>query len=210
MIKYKMSAFEEDDFDGLKFEAETLGEGQMLDGKLFSCSMFTCCDFSNSEIRNCTFRNCQFVNCNMSLTKFNGTRMDGVQFLDCQLMGIDWTVMLWPRRVTRKRHAFGVFFERCVLNYSIFIGLDMYQASFKGCSLKEVGFEDADMEEAVFDDADLMMATFRNTNLSGADLSSASNYNINVMANRLKKTKFSLPEAISLLYAMDVEIIHNS
>jgi len=93
------------------------------------------------------------------------------------------------------------------MNYSIFIGLYMYQAMFNECSLKESCFEDADLEKAIFHNTDLTSATFNNTNLTKADLSTAKNYNINVGANKLHKAKFSLPEAMSLLYSMDIEIV---
>jgi hypothetical protein len=42
------------------------------------------------------------------------------------------------------------------------------------------------------------------TNLSGADFSHATNDAIDPTANRLKKTAFTLPEALSLLEAFDI------
>jgi hypothetical protein len=40
--------------------------------------------------------------------------------------------------------------------------------------------------------------------LSDADLSQARNYMVDPSKNILKKAKFSLPEAMSLLYCMDI------
>jgi hypothetical protein len=45
---------------------------------------------------------------------------------------------------------------------------------------------------------------FLDTNLSYADFSKAVNYVIDPRANRLKKTVFSMPEAMSLLSAFDI------
>jgi fluoroquinolone resistance protein len=42
--------------------------------------------------------------------------------------------------------------------------------------------------------------------LSGADLSQARNYMIDPGLNELKKAKFSLPEAMALLYNMDITL----
>ena len=48
---------------------------------------------------------------------------------------------------------------------------------------------------------------FGNTKLVEADLSRARNYQIDPGNNNLKAAKFSLPEAMALLYSMDIEII---
>ncbi len=45
---------------------------------------------------------------------------------------------------------------------------------------------------------------FLDTNLSYADFSKAVNYVIDPRANRLKKTVFSMPEAMSLFFAFDI------
>ena len=45
---------------------------------------------------------------------------------------------------------------------------------------------------------------FNHTNLTEADFSDATHYNISAVDNTLKKTRFSLPEAISLLYSLDI------
>lgn len=48
---------------------------------------------------------------------------------------------------------------------------------------------------------------FSNTNLTEADLSAARNYHITPGQNVLKRAKFSLPEAMSLLYSLDIDLI---
>lgn len=193
-------------FDGERIESIIFNNGRILDDKMFISSTFVDCDFSNAEITNCVFSDCDFINCNLSMCNLKGTKIDDVSFKDCQLMGIDFTVMRWPK-IARKKGKFAVSFDHCVLNYSIFIGMNMYMAHFTDCSLKEVCFEETDLEKAVFDNVDLSSAIFNNTNLSGADLLKAANYNINPGTNRLTKAKFSLPEAMLLLYSMDIEII---
>jgi len=140
------------------------------------------------------------------MSKFNLTSFQNTRFSNSQLAGIDWTLMKWPRKSLRNKPKFDISFTRCELNYSIFIALEMYKAQFDSCFLDEVCFEDADLEKAVFDGCNLSGASFNHTNLESADFSTARNYSINVQTNRVKKAKFSLPEAISLLYAMDIEI----
>jgi len=48
---------------------------------------------------------------------------------------------------------------------------------------------------------------FGNTNLTEADLSRACNYRIDPAQNVLGQAKFSLPEAMSLLYSMDIVLV---
>jgi fluoroquinolone resistance protein len=44
------------------------------------------------------------------------------------------------------------------------------------------------------------------TNLTGANFKGAKNYAINPQANTLKKTRFSYPEVMTLLNALDIII----
>jgi fluoroquinolone resistance protein len=47
---------------------------------------------------------------------------------------------------------------------------------------------------------------FDNTNLFKANLKNCINYNINPLNNNIKKAKFSLPEALTLLDAFEIQI----
>ncbi len=58
-----------------------------------------------------------------------------------------------------------------------------------------------------FSGTDLAGSLFNATDLSGADLSAARNYAISPAANRLKGAKFSLPEAMALLYCLDIKVV---
>jgi fluoroquinolone resistance protein len=51
---------------------------------------------------------------------------------------------------------------------------------------------------------DFSNSRFQHTNLTEADFTGATNYAIAASLNTLKKTKFSLPEAMSLLYSLDI------
>lgn len=85
--------------------------------------------------------------------------------------------------------------------------MDLYQSSFSNCILKEVCFEDTDLECSKFTNSDLTDSTFKNSILRKADLSTAKNYNINANLNDIKQAKFSFPEAISLIYSLEIEIL---
>jgi uncharacterized protein YjbI with pentapeptide repeats len=71
---------------------------------------------------------------------------------------------------------------------------------------REVDFREADLTDGDFSGTDLSGIIFMNTVLDGADFRRASNYNISPMENSISKAVFSLPEAISLLYSMDIQL----
>jgi uncharacterized protein YjbI with pentapeptide repeats len=72
------------------------------------------------------------------------------------------------------------------------------------CTAHEVDFTRTNLTRANLIETDFLGSRFADTNLSYADLSKATNYSIHPTVNRLKKTVFSLPEAVSLLSAFDI------
>ena len=178
----------------------------MIEPIIPTTDTFADCDLSQADLSHNVFRDCRFTHCDLSLATFHETSFDRVTFEDCRLTGINWTAMAWRKPTGRKRSSFPIKFRRCSLNYSVFVGLSMYKARFEDCVLKETAFEDADLEESSFTNSDLEGATFQQTNLQKADFSTARNYTINVCANRTRGAKFSLPEALSLLYALDIDL----
>ena len=74
-----------------------------------------------------------------------------------------------------------------------------------GCKdLEEADFGHANLSEAYCQETDFQGARFLDTNFTKADLRNALNYAIRPGDNLLKKTHFSLPEATSLLYGLDI------
>ncbi|MBS0627616.1 MAG: pentapeptide repeat-containing protein, partial [Verrucomicrobia bacterium] len=60
--------------------------------------------------------------------------------------------------------------------------------------------------EVDFKDTDLLGTIFHNSDLSKADFSGSENYEIDVRLNKVKKARFSLPEALGLLRGFDIEV----
>jgi uncharacterized protein YjbI with pentapeptide repeats len=63
------------------------------------------------------------------------------------------------------------------------------------------------LSRASFARTDLAESVFLNTDLTQADLSQARNYRIDPGQNKIARARFSLPEAMSLLYNMDIEMV---
>jgi uncharacterized protein YjbI with pentapeptide repeats len=102
---------------------------------------------------------------------------------------------------------FSASFKNSVLQYCNFSDLDMKNTTFSGSQLKENYFTDTCLKSADFSDVDLLGTTFHNCDLSKADFSTARHYDINPESNKIKKAKFSLPEAVGLLRGFDITII---
>ena len=71
----------------------------------------------------------------------------------------------------------------------------------------DVDFRECDLSQADFAGTDLADSLFLATNLTQADFSRARNYQIDPSQNIVDEAKFSLPEAMSLLYSMDIVLV---
>ena len=118
------------------------------------------------------------------------------------MMGINWCQVDWEAHSLLAKKQ--IDFKGCLLDHCLFIGLDLGGTNFQDCKTRHVDFESADLSTANFKGADLEGARFINCDLSDANFTGAVNYAINAGQNKLHKTRFSLPEALSLLHCLDI------
>lgn len=170
-----------------------------LEGCVFTSCSFNSCNFSESILRNAKFCGCTFVNCNFSLSKLEGCRFQDVHFIECKIVGLEFFKC--------EKTFFSVSFKKCLLHYCNFSDLNMKNTSFKESNLKESHFTNTSLSGADFTDVDLSGTIFHNCDLSKADFSSAMRYDIDPRTNKIKKAKFSLPEAIGLLRGFEITLI---
>ncbi len=168
----------------------------------FQNCVFKHCSLTECVFANCEFDNCTFENCDLSLAKLPHSFFKQVTFTGCRLMGINWCDADWETKsLLTIKH---VDFINCLLDHSIFIGLNLQGASFKDCKARHLDFEGANLSKADFHGADLEMSRFVGCDLTETNFVNAQNYQINAAANTLHKTKFSLPEAVALLNSLDI------
>ena len=74
------------------------------------------------------------------------------------------------------------------------------------CSAIDVDFRESDLSKADFTGTDLSDSLFLGTDLTEANFRRARNYHIDPGKNNITGAKFSLPEAMSLLYSMDIDL----
>lgn len=124
------------------------------------------------------------------------------RFENSKSIGINWTRANWSNPIIGKPLSF----IQSSISHGTFIALNLKGIQIKDCAAVNVDFREADLSQSDFSRTDLSESLFSNTNLSEADLSQARNYNIDPGQNMLKGAKFSLPEAMSLLYNMDISL----
>ncbi len=167
--------------------------------KFNSCS-FADCDFNGTSFRGCRFIDCSFYGCDLSLLQVANCTFTRVKIESCKAIGINWAQANWSETSLHNK----IDFLESAINHSTFIGLDLTGIKILNCSVQEVDFREADLSKADFSGSDLTKSIFGNTILSGADLSCARNYQITPCVNKLTGAKFTLPEALALLYSMDI------
>lgn len=128
--------------------------------------------------------------------------VSGSRFEDSKVIGINWTLADW----SSAKLGGPMRFSRSIVNHSTFIGLDLKEIHFRDCVVVDVDFRETDLSRADFSGTNLAKSLFGNANLTGANLSSARNYDIDPGINNLTGAKFSMPEAMSLLYNMDIDL----
>ncbi len=196
MKKLSGSKLFDQEFKNLALPSEIIAE------KTFRNCTFINCNLSDGTFKRCSLEGCVFIHCNLSLLKIPQTYFQDTLFKDCRMMGINWCQADWDLRslLSKKR----VDFERCLLDHSLFIGLDLREVNFQNCKASNLDFEEANLERADFSGTDLKGTRFFNCDLSNANFASSVNYAINAGQNKLHQTRFSLPEAISLLHCLDI------
>lgn len=188
------------EYTSQEFKKIVLKSG-LVSHKEFSDCTFIKCAFNDTIFQGCKFRGCTFNGCDLSLVGLEGCSFANTRFEDSQLISINWTETAWA---TGKVVFKPVDFWGCVLNYSTFIGLNLKNVTLSKCIAYEVSFEEANLTQADCSYTDFLNSRFVRTDLTEADFTGAKNYTIAAGMNTLKKTKFSLPEAMSLLYNLDI------
>jgi uncharacterized protein YjbI with pentapeptide repeats len=196
-----MNNFSEQLYESTTFKDIELIAGELVGIEFVEC-VFRQCVFTETVFRNCRFRNCEFDTCDLSLVNVSDSAFIDTRFENSKLIGVDWTRASWGIEVFQLLRT--IHFYGCVINYSGFIGLKLEKIQIEKCTAWEVDFSDANLKQANFKGTDLEKAIFRNSDLTGANFVGALNYFIPPQINKLKGAKFSLPEAMSLLYGLEI------
>ena len=194
--------YEAQTFDGLSLDEQSIHEVEFIECR------FTNCSFRETRFDACKFEDCTFEGCELSLMTVNGNVFKAVVFRKSKLVGVNWTQAAWgDAKVASLSEP--IELHECSIKYALFMGLNLERIRIEDCSALEADFSEANLAGANLRGTDLAKAIFRNSNLSGANLVGAKNYFIDPNLNDISKARFSLPEAMSLLYGLDIEIVNS-
>lgn len=191
----------EKEFDFQEFKGLNLPNEHFEHKTFISCG-FEKCSFRESVFSHCKFQDCKFQHCDLSLVTLKECSFKNTLFENSQLIGVNWA----DTSLAQMKHVLAkpVDFVGCVLNHSTFMGANLKNVRLTKCVARDVSFEEADLSHANCTFTDFSDSRFLRTNLTETDFTDATNYSIAANLNTLRKTKFSLPEAMSLLYSLDI------
>jgi uncharacterized protein YjbI with pentapeptide repeats len=184
---------------GREFQDETFEaldcRDAVLDGKELEGCRFVGAQLAGARLSRCKLIDCSFDGCDLSNVALPVSILRGVTFVDSKLIGVDWTAL---------QAASHLIFRRCVLNLGNFSGMDLRRCVFDSCVARELELAHANLSEADCRGSDFAGSVFLHTNLTKCDLRGARSYAIRPLDNVLKRAKFSMPEATSLLHGLDI------
>ena len=173
-------------------------EEKHITGKNFDNCTFYKCSLKGCIFEDCYFEKCTFDECDLSLVKFKETSLSHVKINGSKAIGVVWYEAGNPLSVS---------FNNSRISYSSFYGKNCKKTKFINCIADDVDFSNCNLSQADFAGTDLKNAIFSNTDLTQANFAGALNYSINPEVNKIKKAKFSLPEALSFLYSLDIVLV---
>jgi fluoroquinolone resistance protein len=191
----------EKEFEGEKFDGLSFTNKQLIGVKFYSCT-FTDCDFSETSFRGCRFVDCKFSHSNLSMINISEASFSRTHFSDSKAIGINFA----SAELRNPKYNCPIGFFKCALNHSTFMGLDLKGIVMQECFAKDVDFRDANLSKGRFEHTDFKQSLFGNTDLTFANFNYAKNYMIDAMHNDIKQAKFMMPEAMSFLYCLDIDL----
>lgn len=159
---------------------------------------FTNLDLLKQEIKYSFFEDCIFEKCNFTLTDLHDTELRNVQFIKCKLQGINFSVI--------KNTITQIAFQDCLIDNSSFSHIKLPNAYFDKSTIRNTQFISADLSKTSFVNCNLKNTIFQNCIMHHTDFSNATNFYIDPQQNQFKQTKFTHPEVLLLLDALDIII----
>ena len=153
---------------GVVIEGEVFNEAnweEVVDAEFRGCT-FAGADLHGVLVRSSRFIECHFERCDLSLWRPVDSLFGASRFEDCRMLGIDWTLAVWPRVPL---HGPNVF-VRCEMSMGTFANLDLGPVTFEECRLRDVSYRETRMDGGRLDRSDCLGADFHGADLTGAGL----------------------------------------
>lgn len=188
---------EMEDFEDLKLYSENIS------GFEFKDCLFKNCSFEECSLKNVYFKDCIFENCTiMNIKSENNTVIQSVDFISCQIIGINWQDFLPSLIFMDPINKI----ETCCLKYNTFFEMNFKKFKFSGNEVVNSMFSGCDLAEADFFECNLNKTEFFKADLRKANFRESKGYQIDITTCKLKQAKFSMPEVVSLLNILEIDI----
>jgi len=188
-------------FTDIKFKDEHIENSRLVSKTFLNCT-FEECSYKETEFISCRFVDCYFHNCDLSMIRVEDSRFSDIHIRYSKVIGVNWALANWSTGLLEG----SLSFLNCALNYSTFLGVPLPGVKIIDCVATDVDFRECNLTKADFTGTDLSESLFHRTDLTEANLRDAYNYQIDPRNNIVTRTRFSLPEAMSLLYSMDINL----
>lgn len=167
-----------------------------VDEKEYENTSFIHCDFTNARLNGVEFIDCIFENCNFSNASFDATALKNCIFKDCKMLGVSFS--------QTRDFGFEIHLKNCNLSFASFDKKKIYKSTFHQCNMEGVNFTQADLSKSKIAHCNFLDALFSNTNLSGVDFRTNTNFLIHPEANNIKKARFQSQDLHRLLAGYNI------
>ncbi len=187
-----------------EYTAKTLeqlryGAEEMEDMSFDEC-VFENCTFDATTFVRCRFISCTFLRCSFVTPSARYTDMRFCVFEDCRLIGMNFMTFVNDEFIRDPVSSLkGCRLKYCDFHDMKLSGRDMSSSSYSQCS-----FSECDLRSAVFRRCDLDGTGFSNCDMRGADFRGAVGYAVDPVTNKLKGSRFSAEEAVSILSGLGI------
>ena len=183
-------------FTNLNIAEETINDREYVDCRFENCA------FEALTLVHCRFTDCVFINCTINDIKTKSSEVKFAQLHNCSIRGVNWGLLM-------PTGGFGEpidKLENCSLKYNHFMRMNFRRFNWTGSSITGTTFAECNLQESNFSGCDLTDSEFFRCNLEKADFRDSKDYRIDVPGCQMKNARFSMPEAVNLLYSLGIKV----
>jgi uncharacterized protein YjbI with pentapeptide repeats len=185
------------------FEDEILQGGDLSGADLADKELVRCtikgARLAQSRWHGARLEECTFEACDLSRMSPTGLVARGVTFVECKLMGVEWTDLgAFPE----------VAYRACDLRYASFVSLALRKLAFERCDLRDAQLVEVDLAQATFDGCKLGGARFERCDLRKASFAGATDLALDpAQGNKLTGARVPVETAIRLAEALGLTVL---
>jgi uncharacterized protein YjbI with pentapeptide repeats len=185
------------EYDNQSFGRDTSIPAQLERADFTDCT-FAGCAFGSVRLSACRFFDCRFERVDASAANFIDCTFRGTTFVDCKLLGINWTIL---------RNLQACNWERCLLDDGSFAALELEAVEWIECRLRQVDFSDCNLRRAKFHGSLLEGANFNGAQLAQADFAGVNDLALDPHHVRLGETSVEMVVVLRMAALLGLKIV---